>query len=406
MRCIVCGADELREFLDLGRTALANRFLTREELDRPEPMYPLRVAICARCTHVQLVDRVPPREMFEEYLYLSSMSETLTAHLHDLAREIVRRYEVGPADLVVDVGSNDGTLLSAFRRLGPRVLGVDPAKNLATIAARAGVETFTAYFGRRTADEIVQRWGRAAAVTATNTFPHIPDLADFLGGLLAVLRPGGVFVIEVHYLADLLEQGAFDTIYHEHVSYWRLEPLLGLFRRHGLEVERVERLPLHHGQLRVFARRFGEARVDETVGRALVAERELGLDRLETYKRFAARVLRIREDLDRWLDDTASLGKRLAGYGAPAKCNTLLSFLGIGPELVPWIADRSPLKQGRFVPGAHIPIVSPEQVLREQPDYLLLFAWNFAAEIIAQQDEYRRRGGAFVLPLPEVKVVH
>ncbi len=405
IRCVVCSADEVREFLDLGRTALANHFLTPEEVDRPEPSYALRVGFCMRCTHVQLTERVPPPEMFDEYLHLSSMSETLTSHLHDLAREVVGRYGLGPSDLVIDVGSNDGTLLSGFRRLGTRVLGVDPARNLAALAASAGVETYTAYFGRRTAEEIVSRWGKASAVTATNTFPHIPDLPDFLEGALAVLRPGGAFVIEAHYLGDLLEQGAFDTMYHEHVSYWRLEPMIGLFRRHGLGVERVERLPLHHGQLRVFARHAGEVRPDETVAELLAAERASRLDQYETYERFTERVRRIKADLDTWLANAARHGARVAGYGAPAKSNTLLSFLGIGPERIPWIADRSPLKQGRLAPGVHIPIVPPSRILEEQPDYLLVFAWNLLEEIVAQQDEYRRRGGAFVVPVPEVRVV-
>lgn len=404
--CIVCRSTDVRLFLDLGRMPLANKFLAEDDLAAPEPTYPLRVGRCARCTHVQLMEHVPPPAMFDDYLYVSGMSETLRAHLDDLASIVVSRRRLGPSDLVVDVGSNDGTLLHGFRQQGVRTLGVDPAKNLAHIAAEKGVETFTGYFGLQTAEEIVRRTGLASAVTTTNTFPHIPDLSDLLRGVDRLLTPGGVFVIEAHYLLDLLEQGAFDTVYHEHVSYWALRPMQTLFREHGFVPVSAERLPIHHGQIRVFVQRRGEGEPDGSVAATLAAERDAGVDTLETMQMFARRTEKIRDDLRRELAVIRSRGDRVAAYGAPAKGSTLVCYLGLDCETIPYIADRSPLKQGRYTPGAHIPIVDPRLILEDRPDYLLLLAWNFADEIMEQQAEFRRRGGRFIVPLPEVHVVH
>ncbi|MBI4575132.1 MAG: class I SAM-dependent methyltransferase [Planctomycetes bacterium] len=403
--CLVCGRDAVREFLDLGRTALANRFLAPEELNAAEPVFRLRVGFCPTCAHIQLLDRVPAAALFDHYLYVSSASDTLKDHLHDLARVLVARCGLGPRDLVVDIGSNDGTLLAGFLRQGTRVLGVDPARNLAAQARKAGVETLAAYFGSEAAGRITERWGKAAVVTATNTFPHVQDLGDFLAGIDRVLAPGGTLVLEMHYLVDLLEVGAFDTIYHEHVSYWSLGAMRHLFRRHGFEAVDVKRLPLHHGQLRVFVRRAGQEEAAPSVEALMGLERERGLHRYETFEAFARETRRIREDLKRTLSGLRAAGKRVAGYGAPAKCSTLLTFLDVGPDEVEYIVDRSPLKQGRYTPGTHIPIVAPERLLADRPDYVVLFAWNFADEVMAQQAEFRRQGGSFIIPLPVVRVV-
>jgi len=404
-RCVVCSSEDVKQFLDLGEMELANSFLTKAELARPEPTYPLQVGFCDDCHHVQLMERVPPSAMFENYLYVSSASDTLRTHLHGLAEVVTERYGLGPDDLVVDIGSNDGTLLSGFKGSGARTLGIDPAENLAPLASKLGVETYTAFFGSETATRVSERFGRASVITATNTFPHIPDLADFLAGVNALLEADAVFVIEAHYLADLLEQGAFDTVYHEHVSYWALGPMIDLFNRHGLQVVDVERLPVHHGQLRVFVQRDGHGEVRPSVGALLEAESELGLDRFETFQRFARQTMKIREDLHATIEGIVAQGKRVVGYGAPAKASTLLSFLEIGRDEIEYIVDRSPLKQGLYTPGRHIPIVAPERLLEDQPDYALLLAWNFADEVMEQQAEYRKRGGRFVLPIPQVQIL-
>jgi SAM-dependent methyltransferase len=402
--CILCGETAVEEFLDLGETALANKFLSEDELRGDEPSFPLRVGFCHSCEHVQLTEAVPPSAMFEDYLYVSSASDTLKDHLWELSDIVSERRDLGEGDLVIDIGANDGTLLSGFARHGVRTLGVDPAENLAELAAAAG-DRYVGFFNSENAGEIVERWGQAAAITATNTFPHIPALNDFVEGIAQTLRPGGVFVIEAHYLTDLLEQGAFDTVYHEHVSYWALGPMTRLFERHGLEVVDAERVPIHHGQLRVWVQRQGEGVVSDRVGEILAEEKEKGLDRIETFHAFAEQVYRMKRDLRQEVDRIKAEGSRLAGYGAPAKGNTLLCFLEIGPDTVDYIADRSPLKQGRYTPGTHIPVVPAQRLVEDQPEYTLLLAWNFADEVLRQQSEYRERGGRFILPVPKVEIV-
>src|SRR5919109_1410406 len=403
--CLLCGMAEVEQFLDLGSTALANKFLSREELSTPEPKYPLKVGFCHACGHVQLTELVPPRAMFDHYLYVSSASDTLKNHLWDLSDEILKRYELGADDLVIDIGCNDATLLQGFKRHGVRTLGVDPAQNLAELTSQNGIEGCTALFNSETAKQIVSRWGNASLITATNTFPHIQDLKDFIQGIKRVLRPGGAFVIEMHYLLDLLEQVAFDTIYHEHVSYWALGPMQRLFEKNGMHIVDAERLPLHHGQLRVFVKHDGEGEVDPKVSDILHAERVQGLDRLETYQRLAETAMTIRKDLHSTLNLFRKEGKRVVGYGAPAKGNTLLGFLEIGPQLLEYIVDRSPLKQGLYTPGMHIPVVPPERLIADQPDYVLLLAWNFVEEIALQQAEYLGRGGKFIVPVPKVQIL-
>lgn len=400
--CLICRKQHVEEFLDLGKTALANQFLRADELETPEPKYPLRVGFCHDCGHVQLLDSVPPLEMFANYLYISSASDTLKNHLWELSDDLVGRYRLGKDDLVIDIGCNDGTLLQGFARHGVRTLGVDPAENLAEFAAG---DRYIGLFTASSSHEIAASRGKAALITATNTFPHIQNLDDFIEGILHALRPGGAFVIEMHYLLDLIEQVAFDTVYHEHVSYWALAPMKRLFERHGMRVVDAQRVPLHHGQLRVHVQRAGEGDIRPGVEEILAAEKSAGLDRFETYVAFAERTQKIKKDLHEALTAIAKRGERIAGYGAPAKGNTLLGFLEIGPDLLPYIVDRSPLKQGLFTPGTHIPVVTPERLLTDQPEYVLLLAWNFAEEVIKQQAQYLSNGGKFMVPVPEVRLL-
>jgi SAM-dependent methyltransferase len=403
--CIVCDSHSVEEFLDLGEMPLANKFLKKEQLSMAEPTFPLRVGLCAECKHVQLLDGVPPSKMFEDYLYISSASDVLKAHLHDLSDIVTKRCCLTAKDLVIDIGCNDGTLLSGFQRHGVKVLGVDPAKNLVDFTAQKGIDRYVGFFSSESAKEIVAKYGHAKVITATNTFPHIPALRDFTKGLQTALAPGGVFVVEAHSLFDMLDQVAFDTIYHEHISYWALAPMIRLFEEHGMEVVSAERLPLHHGQLRVFVQRRGEGKVQSSVGEILELEKKHGLDRKETYARFAGSVERIKQDLKRTIGDLRGQGKQVVGYGAPAKGNTLLCYLQLGPDRIDYIADKSRLKQGLFTPGMHVPVVPPERLLQDQPDYLLVLAWNFLEEIMEQQAEYRSRGGRFIVPVPEVKII-
>ena len=405
LNCIVCDVDTVEKFLDLGHTALANKFLAKEELSAPEPKYPLKVGFCHTCGHVQLTETVPPSVMFNDYLYISSASDTLRDHLYDLSDIVLERLQLGTHDLVIDIGCNDGTLLQGFKRHKVRTLGVDPAKNLAELSNNNGIDRFTDFFDRKNALHIINKWGHASVITATNTFPHIPELQDFIEGLKIALTQSGTFVIEMHYLLDLLEQKAFDTIYHEHVSYWALGPMIYLFEKNGMQIVHVERVPLHHGQLRVFVQRQGDGKEQPSVEELLSLERAKGLNQFQTYKQFAQDTQQIKKDLLSTIKNLRAQGKRVVGYGAPAKGNTLLSFLEIGPDMVEYIADRSHLKQGLYTPGMHIPVVPPQRLLTDQPDYVILFAWNFIDEILQQQEEYRNRGGKFIIPIPAVRIV-
>ena len=403
--CIVCGESTVEQFLDLGSTPLANKFLAREHLAAKEPAFPLCVGFCHNCHHVQLTQAVPPGAMFEDYLYISSASSTLKAHLFDLSDIVTQRYNLGKDNLVIDIGCNDGTLLSGFKRHGVRTLGVDPAKNLAVFTDKLGIDRHIGFFNSTSAKEILAKYGPASAITATNTFPHIPALQDFVRGLKTALAPDGVFVIEAHYLIDILDQGAFDTVYHEHISYWALGPICRLFEAHGMEVVNAERLNLHHGQLRVFVQHKGAGKVQPAVREILEMERARGLDKFETFTAFAADVQRIKHDLTKTINELLAQGKRIAAYGAPAKGNTLLCFLELGTDKIEYIVDRSPLKQGLFTPGLHVPVVPPERLLTDKPDYLLLLAWNFLEEILDQQKAYRAAGGKFIVPIPTVKIL-
>ncbi len=403
--CLACAQPRVEDIFTLGKTALANKFLTREDITGAEPKFPLSLGFCHGCGHVQLTEIVPPAAMFEDYLYVSAASDTLKDHLFELSDIVADRCSLAPKDLVVDVGCNDGTLLRGFRRHHVRTLGVDPARNLAALNPQSGVERCVAFFGAKTATAIAKERGQASVITITNTFPHIQNLPDFLEGVRVLMATGGRLVIEAHYLRDMLEQDAFDTIYHEHVSYWSLRPMMRLFESAGMEVISAERVPIHHGQLRVFVQRKGESTVDTSVTRIASDEENAGLNRVETYYAFANRALVIKENILQTLRSLRRDGKRIAGYGAPAKGNTLLGFLEIGPDLVEYIVDRSPLKQGRFTPGTHIPVVPTQRLIEDQPDYVILFAWNFVDEILEQQRTFRQRGGKFIVPIPTLRIV-
>ena len=402
-QCLVCGTLGPAPFLDLGHTALANNLPARR--DEPQPVFPLRVGFCESCHHVQLLDLVPPEAMFTEYLYVSSASSTLSEHLAGLAECAYRRAGLSPAALAVDIGSNDGSLLAAIAARGARTRGVDPATNLAALAAQRGIETEAAYFDAATASRLRQSHGQARLITATNSFPHVPRLDGYLEGIAHLLEREGMFVIEAHYLGDLMQQNAFDTIYHEHVSYWALGPLEQILGRHGLEVFDVERLPIHHGQLRAWIGHRGVHRIERSVQQLRGEEERAGLGRRQTFEQFGGRVQLLRQSIRSEVERLRSAGSRVAGYGAPAKASTLLAYCGLGPEHVDWIADRNHLKQGRSTPGTRIPIVGPEEIEAARPDVLILFAWNFATEIMAQLAGFRRLGGRFLIPIPEVRIV-
>lgn len=405
--CRSCGGANLSVVLSLGRTPLANALLTAEQLSEPEQTYPLDLALCPDCALVQITETVPPEKLFREYFYLSSFSDTMVRHAEELAGRIVAARSLDGRSLVAEVASNDGYLLQFYRRAGVPVLGIEPARNIARVAEQErGVPTVCEFFGEELARELAADGRRADVIHANNVLAHVADLNGFVRGLAIMLKEGGAAVIEVPYLKEMIDHTEFDTIYHEHLCYFSLTALERLFRRHGLRIEDVERIPLHGGSLLLTAGKEGAgAPVSPAVGELLAAEAEWGVDGLELYRDFTARVGRLRAELVALLSSLKAEGKRIAVYGASAKGSTLLNYFGVGRETLDYVVDRSTIKQSYYTPGTHLPIRAPETLLEDLPDYVLLLTWNFADEILAQQSEYRRRGGRFIIPIPQVRVV-
>jgi SAM-dependent methyltransferase len=385
---------------------LANALIAESDLARPEPRYPLDLAVCPACALVQITETVPPEVLFRDYLYFSSFSETMLAHARTLVERLVVERQLGQGSLVIEVASNDGYLLQFYKAAGVPVLGIEPARNVAEIARRdRGIPTLAEFFGLAVAEGLVAEGRRADVIHAHNVLAHVADLFGFVEGLCALLAPGGIAVIEVPYVKDMVDRCEFDTIYHEHLCYFSLTSASRLFSRHGLEVKHVERLPIHGGSLRLFVGRPREGETSAAVAALLAEEAAWGADQVKAYRGFAHRVEGLERDLRILLGDLKRQGKSIAAYGAAAKGATLLNAVGIGAETLDFVADRSPHKQGRFLPGARVPVRPPEALLESQPDYVLLLAWNLADEVLTQQDEYRRRGGRFIVPVPEVRIL-
>jgi SAM-dependent methyltransferase len=402
--CRSCGTGGLHPILSLGETPLADALVDPARLDKPEASYPLEVAFCAACSLVQLKQTVSPETLFtQDYPYYSSFSDTLVSHARRNAERLITDEGLDQHSLVVELASNDGYLLRHFAEQGVPVLGIDPAEGPASAAQEAGIPTLCAFFDRELAACLVAEGKRAEVVLANNVLAHVPDLNGFVAGIGVLLAGSGVAVIEAPYVRDLIDRCEFDTIYHEHLCYFSVTALNRLFARHGLVLSRVEHYPLHGGSLRLYVRPGGEP--DDTVRRYLAEEAEHGLDMVGYYRDFAARVEQVKHDLLALLGKLKASGARIAAYGAAAKGATLLNYVGIGSETLDYVVDRNVHKQGRFMPGVRLPIADPARLVADQPDYVLLLAWNFADEILAQQQAYLRAGGRFVVPVPEPAVL-
>ena len=404
--CRVCQKNTLTEVFSFGQTPLANAFLTKKLCDEPEKFYPLTVCLCSHCSALQLGHVVNPKILFEHYVYASSTSPVFVKHFTDLASSVIRSFGLAKNDLVVDIGSNDGILLAPFRAEGLRVVGIEPAKHFARVAIRAGIPTVAAFLSESVAREIRKTYGPAKLVTATNVFAHIDDLDEILRSVDVLLSEDGVFMIEAPYLGNLLKFGFFDLVYHEHLMHWSLSPLITLLLRFQFRCIDVQHVSSHGGSMRVFfAGKNSTHAVKPAVQSFLKEEDTLHLGDADTYRKFFKGIIANKAKLLSLLTELKEKGKRIVGYGAPAKSTTLLSFFGIGREYLTYVVDDSPYKQGLYTPGTHIPVVGGDALTQDKPDFMLILAWNFAESIMAKNKNFAEKGGKFIIPVPDPHIV-
>ena len=406
-RCRFCSSPLTQSFADLGMSPLSNSFLKAEQLDSMEAFYPLHALVCGQCFLVQLEQFRAPEHIFSDYAYFSSYSATWLQHCEQFATVAAERFRLGTSSQVVEVASNDGYLLQYFRKRGIPVLGIEPASNVAAVAERAGVTTRVAFFGENLAQQVAAEGLGAELLIANNVLAHVPDLNDFVRGLRTLLAPRGVLTLEIPHLLRLIERNEFDTIYHEHFSYFSFLTVERVLAAHSLTVFDVERLPTHGGSLRIFARHAADDSKPcaDRVQSLREEERAFGMDGVTVYQTFAKQVERTKRELLTCLIELKRQGRSIAGYGAPAKGNTLLNYCGIRTDFIDYTVDRNPHKQNLFLPGTHIPIYAPEKIRETRPDYVLILPWNLRDEIVEQMAWIREWGGRFIIPIPSPEVV-
>jgi SAM-dependent methyltransferase len=403
--CLNCGAALKRTFVDLGMSPLANSYVSPDRAEIPDKVYPLHARVCDCCLLVQVDSVVPPEEIFSDYAYFSSYSESWLAHCKAYAQAMIRRFTLGPQSKVIEVASNDGYLLQYFLEAEIPVLGIEPAANVAKVAQARGVPTEVAFFGSRTAQRIRAQGHAADLLAAKNVLAHVPDINDFVKGIMILLKPQGVFTVEFPHLLNLIKEVQFDTIYHEHFLYLSLLAVERVFGRNGLRIFDVEEVATHGGSLRVFVC-LKAASYAETANVVGVRNKEVAarLDRPDGYEGFDVRVKKVRSDLLAFLSQTKSVGKNVAAYGAAAKGNTLLNYCGIRSDQIAFVADKSPAKQNMLLPGSRIEIKSPQAVFEARPDYVLILPWNLREEIEQQLTDIRDWGGYFVTAIPKIRI--
>jgi len=402
--CRSCGSENIRPFLDLGHTPLADRLLTEAQLNEHEPVFPLEVAFCEDCSLVQILETVPPDVLFcEDYPYYSSFSPALLDHSRRNVQELVAARALDGNSLAMELASNDGYLLKNYVDVGVPVLGIDPAEGPVEQARKIGVTSINDFFTMELAKKLADEGKKADIIHGNNVLAHVADTNGFVAGIATVLKGNGVAVIEAPYVRDLIDHCEFDTIYHEHLCYFSVTALDSLFRRHGLYINEVKRLSIHGGSLRIYAEM--EENRGQSVLKLMEEEQQQGLDKYDYYQSFSSRVEEIKTSLLEMLQGLKAQGKKIAAYGAAAKGSTLINYVGIGQDLVDFVVDRNVHKQGKYMPGKHYPIFPTETLIEERPDYVLLLSWNFADEILAQQKAYRDLGGKFILPVPTPRVV-
>lgn len=403
--CRICGYSPLRAFLSLGPLPIPNGFLSKEDLEKKESKYPLTIGRCINCGLVQLTEIVEPGLMFRNYKYIPSASKTMISHFDEMADELFNKFNLKKKSFVIDIGSNDGTLLKSFQKRGATVLGIDPAENLAEIANSEGIKTLAYFFNSEVARNVVKKFGKAKVITATNVVAHIPDLHSLFEGVTKLLDKDGVFVAEFPYLVDLLENTEFDTIYQEHLSYFSVKPLTFLANKHGLWISDIQKQDVHGGSVRVFLKKGKRPQLSKSVIGLLALEDSKDIYTQGVYNDFVDRVDTKKVQLMKLLRQLKKDKFRIAGLGASARGNILMNYFGINDKILDYIVDSTPYKQGLFTPGHHIPIYPESKILEDKPDYILLLAWNFKDEILKKQEKYRQEGGKFILIVPKVEIV-
>lgn len=400
--CRICGGENFVEILNLGEMPPANSFLKKEDLDKPEPKFPLIVYFCENCGLLKLLDVVSPEILFGNYDYLTSASRPLAEHFIEMAQELAEKFVKSKDDLIVEIGGNDAILLESVKDRC-LVLNVEPARNVAELSKRKGVETINEFFNKKTADKILKRHGQAKVVVANNVMAHIDDIKNVFDGVRNLIGENGVFVFEVHWVGNLINEGGFDQIYHEHLCYFSLTALKKLIEQFGLKIFDVRLMPIHGQSLRVYVGKNFE--ISDSVEEFLKKEKELELDKVETFLKFSEKVKQNKEKLKNLLLELKKEGKKIIGYGAPAKGNTLLNYFGINGDILDFLTDTTPLKQGMYSPGARIPICPPEKLNESKADYILLLVWNYADAILEKEKKLRESGVKFIIPVPEVKIM-
>lgn len=402
--CRACGSPDLEVILSYGETPLADRLLTPDQLQSDEVLVPLTLVFCHECSLVQIRETVEPAILFySDYPYFSSVSPSLLKHFTDSARQIIQSRSLNADSLVIEAASNDGYMLKEFLRQGIPVLGIDPSEAPVRIAQAAGVDTMCKFFTRDLAQQLRSEGKLADVFLANNVLAHVADLNGFVEGIKLVLKDTGLAVLEMHYVVSMIDHCEFDTVYHQHMCNFSLTALDRLFRKHGLFINAAERIPTYGGSLRVFIEHHESP--GDSVKTLLREEAERGVDQILYFRDFAARALQIKKDAIELLQSLKARGYRVAGYGAAAKATTFIAFLGIDSDALEYIADLNEFKQGRYLSHYHIPIVPPQKLVEDNPDYTMILAWNFADEIMRQQSEYREQGGKFIIPIPNVRVV-
>jgi SAM-dependent methyltransferase len=404
--CRLCNSNKIEECFKLKSTPPANAFIEKEKISEEQEHFPLEIFFCKECYHIQILDIVDPKILFENYVYVSGTSPVFVKHFEDYANYILKNYSKLRNSLVIDVGSNDGTLLQFFKKEGNRVLGVDPAKKISQKANSQGIETLNGFFDYNYSQEIKKKFGKAGIITANNVFAHIDDLNDFVHGVRELLSEDGIFVFEVSYLADVINDLLFDTIYHEHLSYHSVIPLISFFDKNEMTLIEANRIDSHGGSLRcvVKLKKNVKLHIKESVENGVKLERKMGLNKIDTYRDFFTRMENKKNELQKLFKKLKSENKTIIGFGAPAKATTFMYQFCIDEKIIDFIIDDSPLKQGLFSPGMHIPVYSSQKIYEEKPDYIIILAWNFAQSIMEKHKKFKDNGGHFIIPLPKLEV--